>query len=70
MIQIGKTLRKLREERGLTQDQLAKLIGRTRVAISYIELGNNGPNRTTLDKLNKLFGVDLYVEAWKDSEAS
>ena len=47
----GLTLRKLREESGLTQEQLGFEAGLRRTYISILELGQQQPTLTTILKL-------------------
>lgn len=49
----GKQLKKLREERGLTQAQLAELIGVEPITVSNMEVGRNGAHFKTIEKLMK-----------------
>lgn len=49
----GKQLKKLREERGLTQAQLAELIQVEPITISNMEVGRNGAHFATIEKLMK-----------------
>jgi len=50
-------LKKLREERGLTQEGLADLSGVSRPAIHRIENGQQAPRRSTVSKLASALGV-------------
>ncbi len=50
-------LKKLREERGIYQKDVAKAIGTSVVSISYYEKGTKSPGRETLIKLADYFGV-------------
>lgn len=52
-------LKKLREERGLSQSDFAKDIGLTRSAISMYELGKREPNLETLKKFADFFNVPI-----------
>jgi len=54
---IGKKIKKLREEKGLTQQELAKKTGASQQNIQYFE--NNNPRALALD-LAELFGIDPY----------
>lgn len=61
--QFGKRLKQLREERGLTQSQLAELIQVEPITISNIEVGRNGAHFKTIEKLTEALGVkarDLF----------
>jgi transcriptional regulator with XRE-family HTH domain len=59
MGEVGRQIRRLREERGLNQTQLAALIGTGPSAISRIESGRQSPNSETLVKLAGGLGVDV-----------
>ena len=56
---IGKFLRMLRLERGLTQTQLAELLGVTNRSVSRWETGETVPGTETLKLLSKLFDVSI-----------
>ena len=59
MNSIGERVRKLRDERGLSQLALGKAIGVRQTTISQIENGENKPSWKTLQKLTEYFGVPL-----------
>ena len=50
-------IRELREERGLTQRELAEAIGIDRTAIAKYETGASGAKSEMLEKLATFFGV-------------
>ena len=52
-VAFGLTLRKLRKEAGLTQEQLGFEAGLRRTYISILELGQQQPTLTTILKLAK-----------------
>ena len=54
-------LKKLRTEKGLTQEQLASECGVQRTTITMIEIGENKPSVELAKKLGKIFEV-----AWSD----
>lgn len=54
---LGKRLKTMREERQLTQKDLATILGMTPKAISFYELGERQPSNELLLKLAKYFGV-------------
>ena len=56
---IGKFIKELREEKGLTQDELAKKIPISRQAISKWERGLAIPDAQTLLKLSEFFSVSV-----------
>jgi len=51
-------IRQIREEKGLSQEQLAKLSGVSSSHIGYIENGEREPTITILCRLAKALGVD------------
>lgn len=56
---LGQRIKALRKERGLTQQQLGKLINVTKVSICCYENGTRNPTLQTLIDLGRVFGVDL-----------
>ena len=52
-------LKKLRKERGLTQEQLASLLKISKSAISMYENGNRTPDFETLELIADFFNVNL-----------
>lgn len=54
---LGIRLKKLRNEKKLTQKQLAEKINVTHVSISGYESGNRSPDTDTLQRLADFFGV-------------
>ncbi len=52
-------LRKLREEHGFSQDQLAERVMVTRQAVSRWETGETQPNTDTLKLLSKVYNVSI-----------
>jgi transcriptional regulator with XRE-family HTH domain len=54
----GATLRRLREERGLTQESFAAMAITAVVTISRLERGKCQPSRATLANLARALGVD------------
>ncbi len=51
------TLRELRKERGLRQEDVAKRLEVDQAAVSQWETGKSGPSRKYRRKLAKLYGV-------------
>lgn len=66
MLRIGKQLRRLRVERGLTHLQLANATGLTQTAISRLETNASSPSGTNLAKIADFFGVPM--DALRDDE--
>lgn len=60
-------LKGLREERGITQEQLAFDAGITASALSRIERGQNSPGWTTIKRIAKALNVSL-LELARDLE--
>ena len=59
MVEFGKRLRELRKDKGLTQKQLASLIGVRNSVISFYELGDRIPSPEVIRKLS----ATLHVSA-------
>lgn len=55
----GERLAKLRKEKGLTQEELAKALNITRSALSLYEIGKRDPDTETLKKMAEYFGVSI-----------
>ncbi len=55
----GQKLKKLRNDNGLTQEQLANKIFVTRTAVSKWETGNGYPDIDSLKQLSQLFNISL-----------
>ena len=56
MNELGTRLREAREYLGLTQDDVAKLVGVSRVIITNIEAGTRKVSAEELSKLSKIYG--------------
>ncbi len=57
MVDFGNTLKKLRLQEGLTQQQLADKLGVTKSVVSYYELQERYPSPEVLTKLASIFHV-------------
>lgn len=57
MVDFGNTLKKLRLQEGLTQQQLAERLGVTKSVVSYYELQERYPSPEVLIKLASIFHV-------------
>lgn len=54
---LGKKIQKLRKKRGWTQEELAEMLGFSRVYMGYIEQGRETPSLNLLIKLARKLGV-------------
>ncbi|WP_248927148.1 helix-turn-helix domain-containing protein [Paenibacillus hamazuiensis] len=61
-MKLGKRISKLREQRHITQGELAQIIGVTRAALSHYENDRRQPDYETLIKIARFFSVSVeYV---------
>lgn len=58
---IGQTIRRIREKKSITQEQLALDAGLNRAYIGYIERGERNPSTDTLVKIAKALKVSLQT---------
>lgn len=56
---IGTKIRKLREEMGLTQEDLAKSVGLSSEFISFLELGRRSPSLESLSRIAKFLDKEI-----------
>jgi transcriptional regulator with XRE-family HTH domain len=57
---IAKNIKKLRQEKGISQDRLSKLADLSLNTIVNVEAGNNqNPTIETIEKIAKAFGVSI-----------
>lgn len=56
---VSNSIKKLREERGMTQDELAEKLNVTRQAVSNWETGKTQPDIETLTRLAEIFDVSV-----------
>jgi transcriptional regulator with XRE-family HTH domain len=59
MMNIGSRLAFLRDQRGLTQEELASSLGISRAALSHYEKNRREPDTETLGKVADLFQVSI-----------
>ena len=59
MVKLGEKIKELRIEKGLTQMQLAKLIGSSQKAIDYWERSVNEQKASYIVALVKVFGISF-----------
>jgi len=73
---ISDNLKRLRIERGLTQQQVGEQLGTSKQAYSYWESGQHTPRFETIKKLANIFGVTTekitedYVQPYDESETA
>jgi transcriptional regulator with XRE-family HTH domain len=58
-MEVGKTIRRLRRERDLSQEYVANLVGVTNAHISRLEAGKVDPNTDMLERIAKALGVSV-----------
>lgn len=56
---VGKNIKKIREQKGITQQQIADLIHMHRSNYSKVESGQREPSIDALNKITKHFGITL-----------
>lgn len=56
---IGENIKKLREERNISQYALAKMLGISQQAIDQWERSKTSPRRKTLEKISSMFNVSV-----------
>lgn len=57
---LGKSIKKIRKEKQITQEQLAEFVGIDPKNISRIENGNNYPTAENLTAIANALGVEIY----------
>lgn len=57
--ELGKTIQKLRKEKGLTQEKLAEKLGVTLTYMGYMEIGYRVPNLKMLYKIATILDVKV-----------
>jgi len=69
VMKLGKRISGLREERKLTQRELARILGITRAALSHYENDRRQPTYDTLIKITQYFSVSMesVMEIGNDS---
>ena len=67
---IAKRLRSAREQAGLSQGQVAKLLGLHRPSVSEVEAGRRSVTAEELAKMAELYGVSVSWLAGTEDEAA
>lgn len=62
-VRFGYALGRVREQRGLTQQALADIVGVKRTAIARLEAGDHAPTMTTLLKLVQALDAKLVIDS-------
>lgn len=57
--EVGFNIRRIREERGLSQEKLAALAGLHRAYIGQVERGEKNVGLRNLEKIARAFGVNV-----------
>ena len=57
---LGQRIRQLRKSRGITQEELAEMLGIGTPNISYIENGKFAPSMENFEKLVNIFDIEPY----------
>lgn len=60
--ELGEQVRQLRTARGISQAELARLLGTSQPAIARLEAGGVQPKFDTLERIGRALGVELAVE--------
>lgn len=71
--ELGRRIRRIRENRGLTQQDLADMLGIPRPAVAQLEAGNRSLDSVELMKLSKELGFDpkdLFAEVFNEAQDS
>lgn len=59
---LGQRIKKLRQDAGMTQEELAKMLGVTKAAVQKYENGSiDNPRREIIQKLCVIFNMPSYV---------
>ena len=56
---LGQNLKRIRTEKGISQNKIARTLGIDRAFISHIENGKTNPTLTTIAKLAKAIGISV-----------
>jgi transcriptional regulator with XRE-family HTH domain len=70
MMNIGNRIAFLRDQRGLTQEELSSSLGISRAALSHYEKNRREPDTETLGKIADLFQVSLDYLVGRTSQST
>lgn len=65
MLRIGQNIKKLREQKGLTQTELAEKVGLERASLSNIECGRRWPGTDVVVRIADVLGIKVAV-LWRE----
>jgi HTH-type transcriptional regulator/antitoxin HipB len=68
--QVGRLIQRFRQQKGLTQTQLAQLAGQRQEMISKIETGQGGVKLTTLFDVIAALGLEMTLEPRSQSSST
>lgn len=57
---VAENIKRIRKERGLTQEELGKMVGLSGVAIMRYEKGQREPKSETLEKIALALGIKVF----------
>lgn len=58
---LGKKIQKARNEKGMTQEELADKVGISRAYMGYIEQGRNAPSLEVLNKIARILKISINI---------
>lgn len=61
-------LKEARENKGLTQEQLANVVSVSRSTVSHWETGRKGPEKEILDRLEQVLEVEFVFDQEDEGE--
>ena len=64
---ISKNIKRLRQQTGMTQEQMAEKLFVTRQTVSLWENGKTQPDIQTLERIAECFGVELMTVLYRNS---
>lgn len=67
-MEVGREIRKIREDKGLTLKRLSEISGITISGLSQIERGVNNPSLATLAKITEVLGVSIISTFVREKE--
>ncbi len=62
-MKIGQLIKEEIKKKGLTQKEIAKIIGKSETAISQIVIGNYNPTQSTIDKICEVLNIEIKFYA-------